>query len=129
MEWLWREDNDKHEPFPIERLVGESDGPRRRCNRHAVDVEFNPTYIPHIVPPTWDKWMGDYTLRHIWREAYRVLAQCERLFIIGTSLPSTDSHIRHLIRLAYHNKGANCKMLALQPALLDRSMCRFVFLG
>ena len=24
---------------------------------------------------------------------------------------------------------ANCKMLALQPALLDRSMCRFVFLG
>ncbi|MHB9036680.1 MAG: hypothetical protein ACYC64_08430 [Armatimonadota bacterium] len=70
---------------------------REKCPWHCVDPSLAPRYSAHIVPPTWNKWMGDFTLRHIWRKAYEVIKKAEALFIVGTSLPPTDSHLRHLL--------------------------------
>ena len=74
--------------------VGNSGG---RCSWHSVDDALRPYYTPHIVAPTWNKWMGDYTLRHIWRGTHNVLKSIDALFVVGTSLPPTDSHVRHLL--------------------------------
>lgn len=84
----------------VKKLVGVP-GTRQACQRHAADWPLLPEYVPHIVPPTWNKWMGDYTMRHIWRQAYGVLRICRKLFLVGTSLPETDVHLRHLFRVAF----------------------------
>lgn len=72
---------------------------QERCYWHSVDEGLRPKYIAHVVAPTWNKWMGDYTLRHIWRGSHYALNRVRALFVIGTSLPTTDSHLRHLFHL------------------------------
>ncbi|RFC30753.1 MAG: hypothetical protein DID91_2727704778 [Candidatus Nitrotoga sp. MKT] len=59
----------------------------------AVDAE------PVIVPPSWNK--ADYhtALSDVWAAAAKHLSEAEHIFIIGYSLPETDSFFRHLYAL------------------------------
>lgn len=64
--------------------------------RHAsteVDAE------PVIVPPSWNK--ADYhtALSDVWAAAGNHLSEAEHIFVIGYSLPETDSFFRHLYAL------------------------------
>jgi hypothetical protein len=54
---------------------------------------------PLIVPPSWNK--ADYhsALSEIWAAAASHLSEAEYIFIIGYSLPETDSFFRHLYAL------------------------------
>lgn len=54
---------------------------------------------PVIVPPSWNK--ADYhsALSDIWASAAQHLSEAEQIFIIGYSLPETDSFFRHLYAL------------------------------
>lgn len=54
---------------------------------------------PVIVPPSWNK--ADYheALSDVWASAAKNLSQAEQIFIIGYSLPDTDSFFRHLYAL------------------------------
>lgn len=54
---------------------------------------------PVIVPPSWNK--ADYhsALSDVWAEAAKHLSEAEQLFILGYSLPETDSFFRHLYAL------------------------------
>lgn len=54
---------------------------------------------PVIVPPSWNK--ADYhsTLSDVWAAAAHHLSEAEQIFIIGYSLPETDSFFRHLYAL------------------------------
>ena len=54
---------------------------------------------PVIVPPSWNK--GDYhvALSDVWSAAADHLSEAEYIFIIGYSLPDTDSFFRHLYAL------------------------------
>lgn len=98
----------------IETLAGQPQD-RQTCPLHSADVPLLPRYMPHIVPPTWTKWMGDPTTRHIWREAYALLNRCKKLFIIGTSLPDTDIHLRHLIRIAFDRGNSPEQVYVVNP--------------
>lgn len=65
-------------------------------NNHAstvVDAE------PVIVPPSWNK--ADYhtALSDVWAAAAKHLSEAEHIFVIGYSLPDTDSFFRHLYAL------------------------------
>lgn len=55
--------------------------------------------VPVLVPPTWNK--GKYTdsLTHVWRKASSELGSAENIFVIGYSLPETDSFFRYLFAL------------------------------
>lgn len=66
-----------------------------RCQYHAEDKP--PSLQPLLVPPTWSKWIGDFTMRFIWRQAYSALRSCSHLIFIGFSLPDEDLHIRELL--------------------------------
>jgi hypothetical protein len=54
---------------------------------------------PVIVPPSWNK--ADYhsALSDVWAAAAKHLSEAEQIFIIGYSLPETDSFFRHLYAL------------------------------
>lgn len=54
---------------------------------------------PVIVPPSWNK--ADYhaALSDVWAAAGKHLSEAEHIFVIGYSLPETDSFFRHLYAL------------------------------
>lgn len=54
---------------------------------------------PVIVPPSWNK--ADYhaALSDVWAAAAKHLSEAEHIYVIGYSLPETDSFFRHLYAL------------------------------
>jgi hypothetical protein len=54
---------------------------------------------PLIIPPTFQKsaWLGNQTVRYLWKEAANRLKLCERIYFIGYSLPETDLTIRYFL--------------------------------
>lgn len=54
---------------------------------------------PVIVPPTWNKTMYHGQLTRVWQHAADVLGKAENIFVIGYSLPETDSFFRYLYAL------------------------------
>ncbi len=59
---------------------------------------------PVIVPPTWNKTDYRDRLSFVWQNAARVLAEAENVFIIGYSVPETDSFFRYLYALGSESK-------------------------
>lgn len=54
---------------------------------------------PVLVPPTWNKTGYHENLAPIWGRAARELAEAENIYVIGYSLPETDSFFRYLYAL------------------------------
>jgi NAD-dependent SIR2 family protein deacetylase len=54
---------------------------------------------PMLIPPTWNKTGYHENLAAVWEKAARELAAAENIFIIGYSLPETDSFFRYLYAL------------------------------
>jgi hypothetical protein len=61
---------------------------------------------PVIVPPSWNKADYHQALSDVWASAANHLAEAESIFIIGYSLPETDSFFRHLFALGSVGKSA-----------------------
>lgn len=68
---------------------------RAHFRKLKIEVESEPV----IVPPSWNK--ADYhtALSQVWTAAATHLSEAEQIFIIGYSLPETDSFFRHLYAL------------------------------
>lgn len=64
-------------------------------NKEGLKVDTEPV----IVPPSWNK--SDYhsALSKVWSRAAQHLEQAQHIFVIGYSLPETDSFFRHLYAL------------------------------
>jgi hypothetical protein len=64
---------------------------------HQASTEVDPE--PVIVPPSWNK--ADYhaALSDVWASAAKHLSEAEHIYVIGYSLPETDSFFRHLYAL------------------------------
>jgi hypothetical protein len=54
---------------------------------------------PVLVPPTWNKAEYHQNLSEVWSRAARELTGAEDIFIIGYSLPETDSFFRYMYAL------------------------------
>lgn len=82
-----------HQTGPVVLDVGSRIQELLRQGGHAVEKE------PVIVPPTWNK--ADYhrDLSEVWASAAQHLSEAEYIYIIGYSLPETDSFFRHLYAL------------------------------
>ena len=69
-------------------------------NLHLKEHEGKPlTGPPVIVPPTWNKNSYHGQLSNVWSKAAYEIAEAENIFIIGYSLPETDSFFRYLYAL------------------------------
>lgn len=61
---------------------------------------------PVIVPPTWAKSPSESRVGPVWRRAVEVLSEATQVFIIGYSLPATDTVFSYLMALGLqHNRG------------------------
>src|SRR4030042_5044469 len=65
--------------------------------KHCDNKVLNST--PVIIPPTWNKTVYHEQLGNIWKRAAYELSKAENIFIIGYSLPETDSFFRYLYAL------------------------------
>lgn len=61
--------------------------------------DYNVKPDPFIIPPTWDKSMYHQELSKVWSQAAFDLSIAENIYIIGYSLPITDSFFRYLYAL------------------------------
>jgi len=61
----------------------------------SIKVEARPV----IVPPSWNKSDYHQTLSQVWARAADHLSEARHIFVIGYSLPETDSFFRHLYAL------------------------------
>jgi len=83
-------------------------------SRHAtpaVEVEAEPV----IVPPSWNKADYHQALSNVWANAARHLAEAESIFIIGYSLPETDSFFRHLYALGSVGTSTLRRIIVFNP--------------
>ena len=63
---------------------------------------------PLIVPPTWAKAGHREMLDPVWGRALRALQEAGRIFIIGYSMPDTDTFFQYMLGLALaKNEGIN----------------------
>lgn len=70
---------------------------------------------PVIVPPSWNK--SDYheALSDIWAAAADHLSEADSIYIIGYSLPETDSFFRHLFALGSVGKSTLRRIEVFNP--------------
>ena len=54
---------------------------------------------PVIVPPSWNKSEYHQALSNVWAAAAKHLSEADNIFVLGYSLPETDSFFRHLYAL------------------------------
>lgn len=80
---------------------------------------------PVIVPPSWNK--ADYhsALSDIWAAAAQHLSEAEQIFIIGYSLPETDSFFRHLYALGSVGSAPLRRIAVFNPDSSGATKLRF----
>jgi len=69
------------------------------------EINYNVKLDPFIIPPTWNKSIYHQELSRIWNQAAVDLSIAENIYIIGYSLPVTDSFFRYLYALG--SEGEN----------------------
>lgn len=55
--------------------------------------------VPFLVPPTWNKGQQYNAVSAVWANAAAELGEAENIFVIGYSLPESDSFFRYLYAL------------------------------
>ena len=70
---------------------------------------------PVIVPPTWNKADSHRGLEKVWSRAARELSEAENIFVIGYSMPETDSFFRHLYALGTVGKAMLRRFWVFNP--------------
>jgi hypothetical protein len=67
------------------------------CQHGGVLWGVGPT--PVIVPPSWNKTDYQGTLVNVWKKASDALANARHIYVVGYSLPESDSFFRYLFAL------------------------------
>lgn len=70
---------------------------------------------PVIVPPTWNKNSYHGQLSNVWSAAAEEFSQAENIFVIGYSLPETDSFFRYLYALGSESKTRLRNFIVINP--------------
>jgi hypothetical protein len=70
---------------------------------------------PLIVPPSWNKADYHQALSDVWASAAKHLSEAESIFIIGYSLPETDSFFRHLFALGSVGTSPLRRLVVFNP--------------
>jgi len=82
--------------LPITKNVFFDIGSKLYFKKHCEKPLKGP---PILVPPTWNKTGYHEQLGNVWKRAAAELSTAENIFVIGYSLPETDSFFRYLYAL------------------------------
>jgi len=84
-----------------------------------------PLIGPIIVPPTWNKNSYHGQLSNVWSRAAFELSLAENIFVIGYSLPETDSFFRYLYALGSESKTRLRNFIVINPDKSGKTKDRF----
>ena len=70
---------------------------------------------PVLVPPTWNKNSYHGDLQRVWNHAAKELATANNIFVIGYSLPESDSFFRYLFALGSESKTRIKRLWIFNP--------------
>jgi hypothetical protein len=70
---------------------------------------------PVIVPPSWNKNSYHGQLSSVWAQAARAFGTAENIFVVGYSLPVTDSFFRYLYALGSEGKARIKNFVVVNP--------------
>jgi hypothetical protein len=76
-----------------------TDSPKEFEATQCPDCRRN-TFVPLLVPPSWDKSGYAEIIAPVWRRAVEELKRATRICIVGYSIPETDAFFKYLITLA-----------------------------
>ena len=82
---------------------------------HAPEKPIQVHPEPVIVPPSWNKADYHQALSNVWAAAAEHLSNAESIFVIGYSLPQTDSFFRHLYALGSVGKRPLRRFIVFDP--------------
>jgi len=80
-----------------------------RFNKNEVEAS------PFLVPPTWNK--GDHygQIQPVWKAAAQELAKAHNIFVIGFSMPETDSFFHYLYALGSESREQLRRFFVFNP--------------
>jgi hypothetical protein len=78
---------------------------------------------PVLIPPTWKKGGArSKSINNAWVAATRAIETATRIFIIGCSLPTTDSHFRYLMAAGLRNNISLRSLCFVNPKADEPSL-------
>ena len=92
--------------YPLQRCVG--------CQKQS--------YMPLLVPPSWDKTGHRDILAPVWDKAVKELKSAKRICVIGYSMPKSDSFFKYLLALALAENDRLTNLIVVDKGqeVLDR---------
>lgn len=83
----------------VGRWVNKADDPGKHQSDFSEILKNRPGLRPLIVPPSFGKspYFSNIMIQETWRETRKDLADSEKLFILGYSMPNADIQVRTLI--------------------------------
>lgn len=72
-------------------------------------------WSPFLVPPSWQKGASYTQIEAVWRRAAYELKEAEFIYIVGYSLPETDSFFRHLYALGTLGREVIQRFVVVNP--------------
>jgi hypothetical protein len=95
----------------------------------ALDHDNLEILLPLIITPVLNKPVDDHPLfREIWQQALEVLKRTTTLVVAGYSFPTTDFHVRRLLREAFADNSVD-QLCVVNPdasvATEVRELCNF----
>lgn len=97
-------------------------GSRLHAKKHCDKPLKGP---PILVPPTWNKTGYHEQLGNVWKRAAAELSTGENIFVIGYSLPETDSFFRYLYALGSESSIRTKRFWVFNPDKEDGVEQRF----
>lgn len=70
---------------------------------------------PILIPPTWNKTAYHPALMNVWNKAAIELSEAENIYVIGYSLPETDSFFRYLFALGSESSTQIKRFRVINP--------------
>lgn len=99
-------------PWQIASALSSSHNPAQRFREDEFRVRFGEHFrvlpghcdkpvppVPFLVPPTWNKGLQYTAISAVWANAAAELGEAENIYVIGYSLPESDSFFRYLYAL------------------------------
>ncbi|MFB9862760.1 hypothetical protein [Rufibacter immobilis] len=94
-------------------------------NKYIDSINTNNTTKTVIIPPTWNKTDYHGQLTKVWKAAAEKLSNAQNIYIIGYSLPESDSFFRYLFALGTISKNRIRNIIVYNPENSGDTESRF----
>jgi hypothetical protein len=82
---------------------------------------------PVLVPPTWQKSSTGSIITHVWKNAIAAMGKATHLFLVGYSMPRTDSFFDQILALSLRRNQNLKRVVVINPSESLRSTMDILF--